>query len=164
MVFFLKSFYDECRSFLGDSAAPGNLPAQYQHSSPVPAHAGFSPSVLRIPLSLLTLLLSLSLSLLIKSLDPLHPTPLAHPHRPLTTLPTCHLGPLHTRAESHRDRDIVRAQKEVSKAVVPTHLQHHVVWSQALKSSVKPYVTGSSTKCYLSAYLFMQVFKHGNIE
>ena len=32
---------------------------------------------------------------------------------------------------------------------VPTHLQTHVVWSRALKCSVKSYLTGPSTKCYI---------------
>jgi hypothetical protein len=50
------------------------------------------------------------------------------------------LGPLYTQAKS-RDPEIVRAQRKCPK-VVPTHLQNHVVWSRALKCSVKSYVTG----------------------
>ena len=47
---------------------------------------------------------------------------------------------------------------------VPTHLQHHVVWSRTLKCSVKSYVTGPSTKCYFNEFLFMRVFTHDKIE
>ena len=65
------------------------------------------------------------------------------------------LGPLHTRAKS-RDHGIVKAQNKMSEAV-PRYLQIHVVWSQILKCSVKPYVTGPSTKCYLNPFLFLRV-------
>ena len=68
------------------------------------------------------------------------------------------LGPLHTRAKS-RDHEIVRAQRKCPKAV-PIHLQNHVVWSRALKCSVKAYVIGSSTKCYFNEFLFTQAFTH----
>ena len=68
------------------------------------------------------------------------------------------LGPLHTRAKS-RDHDIVRAQRKCPKAV-PTHLQHHVVWSQTFKSSVKPYATKAPTNAisinlYSCGFLYM---------
>ena len=43
---------------------------------------------------------------------------------------------------------------------VPIHLQNHVVWSRALKCSVKAYVIGSSTKCYFNEFLFTQAFTH----
>ena len=38
---------------------------------------------------------------------------------------------------------------------VPRHLQNHVVWSWTLKCSVKPSMTGPSTKCYFNKFLFM---------
>ena len=47
---------------------------------------------------------------------------------------------------------------------VPTHLQNHVVWSRSLKCSVKPYVTGPSTKCFFNEFLFMRVLVHDKIE
>jgi hypothetical protein len=71
-------------------------------------------------------------------------------------------GPLHTRAKS-RDHDIYcesPKESECPKATVPTHLWNHVVWSRTLKCSVKSYVTGSSTKCYLNEFLFMWILKH----
>ena len=37
----------------------------------------------------------------------------------------------------------------------PIEFQNHVVWSRTLKCSVKPYVTGPSTKCYFNECLFM---------
>ena len=40
---------------------------------------------------------------------------------------------------------------------VPRHLQLHAVWSQALECSVKSYVTGLSTKCYVIEFLYMWV-------
>ena len=43
---------------------------------------------------------------------------------------------------------------------VPTHLQNHVVWSQTLKCSVKPYVTGPSTNCYFNEFPFLTHFKN----
>ena len=48
--------------------------------------------------------------------------------------------------------------------VVPTHFQDHVLWSRTLKCSVKPYVTGSSTKRYFNECLFMHVLSHDKIE
>ena len=66
-------------------------------------------------------------------------------------------GSLHTRAKS-RDHGIVRARckRKCPKATVPTHPQHHVVvWSWILKCSVKLYVTGPSTKCYVNERLYM---------
>ena len=42
--------------------------------------------------------------------------------------------------------------------------QNHGVWSRALKCSVKPYMTGLSTKCYFDEFLFMQVLTHDKIE
>jgi hypothetical protein len=51
------------------------------------------------------------------------------------------------------------------KATVPTHLQNHVVvWSWTLECSVKPSVTGPSTKCYFNEFLFMRVLTHDSIE
>ena len=47
---------------------------------------------------------------------------------------------------------------------VPRHLQSHVVWSQVLKCSVKPYVTEPSIKCYLNEILFMRVLAHYKIK
>ena len=44
--------------------------------------------------------------------------------------------------------------------VVPRHLQNHVVWSRTLKCSVKPHMTGPSTRCYFNELLFMQVLTH----
>ena len=39
---------------------------------------------------------------------------------------------------------------------IPRHLQNHGLWSRIFKCSVKPYVTGPSTKCYFNEFLFMQ--------
>ena len=39
---------------------------------------------------------------------------------------------------------------EVFPKAVPTDLSNHVLWSRTFKSSVKPYVTGPSTKCYFN--------------
>ena len=47
---------------------------------------------------------------------------------------------------------------------VPTHLRNHVVWSRALKCSVKPYVTRPSTKCYFNEFLFIWVLTYDKIE
>ena len=44
-----------------------------------------------------------------------------------------------------------------SPKAVPTHLQHHVVWSQTLECSVKSYVTKPSTKCYFKEFLFIRI-------
>ena len=44
---------------------------------------------------------------------------------------------------------------------VPRHLQNHVMWTRTLKCSVKPYVTGSSNKCY---FLFMRICTHDKID
>ena len=70
-------------------------------------------------------------------------------------------GHFPTRAKS-RDREIVRAQKKVSEGRLNIRtkscLQNHVVWSRTLKSSVKSYATGLSTKCYFNGFLFMRVF------
>ena len=49
------------------------------------------------------------------------------------------LGPLYTQAKS-RDHEIVRAPKKCAMAI-PRHFHNHVVWSRALKCSMKPYVT-----------------------
>ena len=43
---------------------------------------------------------------------------------------------------------------------VPTHFQNHVVWSWALKCSVKSYATMPSIKCYFNECLFMQALWH----
>ena len=45
---------------------------------------------------------------------------------------------------------MLREPKRKCPKAVPTHLQHHVVWSQVLKCSVKSYATGLSTKCYFN--------------
>ena len=50
-------------------------------------------------------------------------------------------------------------KRKCPKAVPPL-LQHHVVWSQIFKCSVKSYVTRPSTKCYFKEFLFMQVLTH----
>ena len=47
---------------------------------------------------------------------------------------------------------------------IPTHLQNHVVWSHALKCSVKSYVSRPSTKCYFNERLFMWVLTHDKME
>jgi hypothetical protein len=46
---------------------------------------------------------------------------------------------------------------------VRRHLQKHVVWSQILKCSMKPYVMRPSTKCQFSEFLFMWVLIHDKI-
>jgi hypothetical protein len=43
---------------------------------------------------------------------------------------------------------------------VPTRLQDHVVWSQTLKRTMKSYVTGPSTKCYVDEFPFMRAITH----
>ena len=50
-----------------------------------------------------------------------------------------------------------------SKAV-PRHLQNLVVWSRIFKCSMKSYVTGLSTKCYLNALLFVRVLTHDKMK
>jgi hypothetical protein len=69
--------------------------------------------------------------------------------------------PMRARAES-RDHVIVRARKERKKEKCPkavlTHLQNRVVWTRALKCSVKPYVTGPSTECYFIEFMFVQIY------
>ena len=80
---------------------------------------------------------------------------------------TRYLGPLHTRANKSRDQhEIVRAHKKVYKERPPSHnnLQNHIVWSRALKCSVKSYVTGPSTKCYFNEYLFTHDLTHDKIR
>jgi hypothetical protein len=54
-------------------------------------------------------------------------------------------------------------EKKCPKAT-PTHLQNHVLWSRSLKSSVKPYVTMPSIKCYFNGFLFMLVFMHDKLK
>ena len=71
--------------------------------------------------------------------------------------------PLHTRAKS-RDHEICESPKESVQRLSQDHVPNHVVWSQALKCSVKSYVTGPSTKCYFNEFLFMQVLTHDKIE
>jgi hypothetical protein len=39
-----------------------------------------------------------------------------------------------------------------------------IVWSRAIKCSVKSHVTKPSTKCYFKELLFMQVFAHDKIK
>jgi hypothetical protein len=46
---------------------------------------------------------------------------------------------------------------------VPRHLQNHAVWSQTLKCSVKPYVTGPSTKYHFEEFLLMRVLARDKI-
>jgi len=53
-------------------------------------------------------------------------------------------GAVTLRAASHTSQE---PKRKCPNAVVPTHLQDHVVWSRILKCSVKSYVTGPSTKC-----------------
>ena len=48
--------------------------------------------------------------------------------------------------------------------IILKHLPNHVVWSQALKCSVKSYVTVPSTKCYYNECLFVGILKHDIIE
>ena len=55
-------------------------------------------------------------------------------------------------------------KERVCPKAVPTHLPNHAVWSRALKCSVKPYVTGPSTKLYFNAFLFMRVLINDTIE
>ena len=50
-------------------------------------------------------------------------------------------------------------KRKCSKAI-PIHSQNYVVWSWALKCSVKSYVTGPSTKCYFNEFLFMWILTH----
>ena len=50
-------------------------------------------------------------------------------------------GHLDTQAKSH-DHKIVRAQKKCPKAI-PKLFQNHVVWSRALKCSMKSDLTGT---------------------
>jgi hypothetical protein len=45
-----------------------------------------------------------------------------------------------------------------------TSHNHVVVWSRALKCSVKSYVPWPSTKCYFDGFLFMWVLTHDKIE
>ena len=59
--------------------------------------------------------------------------------------------------------EIVRAQKKVSRGR-PKTPPNHGVWSQALKCSVKPYVTGPSTGCYFTEFLFVWVLTGDKIE
>ena len=68
------------------------------------------------------------------------------------------LGSLPTQAKSC-DHEIFRAHKKCPKVVI-RRPQNHVVWSRILKCSVKPYVTGPSTKCYFDEILFMWVLTH----
>ena len=72
------------------------------------------------------------------------------------------------RATSHTGQEPwpwnCESPKESCSKAVPRHLQDHVVWSQTLECSVKPYVTGSSTKCYFYEFLFVRVFTHDNIK
>ena len=63
------------------------------------------------------------------------------------------------RDTSHTSHDIVRAQKTCPNAV-PRHFQNHVVWSRALKCSVKSYVTGPSTKCYFDEFFIFFSVTH----
>ena len=52
----------------------------------------------------------------------------------------------------------------VRPKAVPRYLQNHVVWSGILKCSVKPYVTGPSTKCYSNESLFTRALTHDKLE
>ena len=82
--------------------------------------------------------------------------------RPPATLltSTCYLlvraPSLPTRAKS-RDRVFVRARTKRVQRPSQRRLHNHlVVWSRALKCSVKSCVTGSSIMCYFNEFLFMQ--------
>jgi hypothetical protein len=55
---------------------------------------------------------------------------------------------------------LLRIMYTIYLIAIPTHLQNHVVWSRILECSVKPYVTGPSTKCYVNKFLFMPVLTH----
>ena len=57
-----------------------------------------------------------------------------------------------------------KPKRKCPKVAVPTHLPNHVVLSRTLRSSVKSYVTGPSTKRYSNEFLFMWVLTHDNIE
>jgi hypothetical protein len=66
--------------------------------------------------------------------------------------------PLLTKAHFTHEPKVVTTKlwepkRECPKAV-PRHLYNHVVWSWILKCSVKPYVTGPSTKFYFNEYLY----------
>ena len=54
--------------------------------------------------------------------------------------------------------------RKCSKAAVSTHDHNHVMWSQILKFSVKSYVTGPSTKCYVNEFLLIWVLAHDQKE
>jgi hypothetical protein len=59
----------------------------------------------------------------------------------------------------------VRAgQKESVQRPSQDTFQNHVVWLQALKCSVKLYVTGPSTKHYFKEFLFVRVLTHDKIK
>ena len=61
---------------------------------------------------------------------------------------------------THKPRAVIMKLWEPRRKcprVVPRDLQNNVVWSRALKCSVKSYVTGPSTKCYFNVFLFMRV-------
>jgi hypothetical protein len=74
-----------------------------------------------------------------------------------------HLRPTPHMSQGPWLRKLWEPKSKCLKAV-PTHLQKYVVWSQAIKCSVKSYVTGPSTKCYFSIFLFMRVLTHDRIE
>ena len=67
------------------------------------------------------------------------------------------LGPLHEPRAKSRDHGIVRAQKKSVQRPSQHNLQHHVVWSRALKCSVKSYKTGLFIKMLFNEYVVTRV-------
>ena len=57
----------------------------------------------------------------------------------------------------------LRAEQLMCPKVVPTQLQNDVVWSGALKCSVKSYVIGVSIICHFNEFPFMHVLTHDRI-
>jgi hypothetical protein len=64
------------------------------------------------------------------------------------------------RATSHTSQEPwpwnCESPKESVQRPSQVTLQNHVVWSRILTCSVKPYVTGPTTKCYFNELLFMR--------
>ena len=59
-------------------------------------------------------------------------------------------------ASSHTSQELWPWNSESPKESVPRHVRIHVVWSRALKCSVKSIVIEPSTKCYFNEFLFMR--------
>ena len=68
------------------------------------------------------------------------------------------------RATSHTSQEPWPWDGESPNVSVSRHLQNHIVWTRILKCSVKPLVTGPSTKCCFSEILFMRVLTCDKIE